>query len=88
MNLAAFFNTALGNAVKVAIYQAASVALTSYALGGLTAEEITVAALVAGANSLLVFLKGAVNPTTPTLPGSSVAPSVDAPQAPQSSKKK
>ena len=81
MNLAAFFQTALGNAVKVAIYQAASVALASYALGGLSPDQILVAALVAGANSLLIFLKGAVNPTVPTLPGSSVAP--EAPVAPK-----
>lgn len=83
MNLAAFFNTALGNAVKVAIYQAASVALASYALGGLTHEQIIVAAVVAGANSLLIFLKGAVSPTTPTLPGSSVEPVAGSPKAPQ-----
>lgn len=81
MNLAAFFNTALGKALKVAIYQAAAVALAAYVSGGVNEQQAVFAGLVAGANSLLVFLQGTIDPATPTLPGSSV--SVGAPEAPK-----
>lgn len=83
MNLNTFFNTALGNAVKVAIYQAGAAVVAAYAVGGFTAKQLVAVGLTAAANTLLVFFKGVVSPTTPTFPGSAVQPPVaGAPVAP------
>lgn len=61
-----FFNTAIGQAIKVAAYAGLSAFIASLQVN-VTAEQGLSFALI---NAGLVFLKGILDPTQPTFPGS------------------